>query len=214
MASKKSKTRKGGVFDLVFFADERLLSPDWAWMYQSCVNPFYLSEVEKFIEAANRHATSTKSVDILCPRRICKNEMVAREDKTVRSHLVYYGFVKNYHTWIYHGEEKITYEFISDDEDMDDGIYLAAHANFDAVDNNEGIKHNEGVFESMPAGSSGDLGDDDFDQDADDLEEKLKHFEADVIHRHAKGLEHFEAVKDATKQSVYDKSKGCPALWS
>ncbi|WVZ96415.1 hypothetical protein U9M48_042053 [Paspalum notatum var. saurae] len=188
--------------------------PDWAWMYQSCVHPCYLIEVDKFIEAANKHATKTNSVGIICPCRICKNEMVAREHKTVRSHLICHGFVKHYHTWIYHGEEKIMYEFISDDEDMDAEIFLAARANYvDAVDNNESVEHNEGVYESIPAGCSSDLGDD-CDQDEDDLEEMLKHFEADVIHRHAKGLEHFEAVKDATKQSVYDKSKGCPAHWS
>ncbi|WVZ58179.1 hypothetical protein U9M48_008474 [Paspalum notatum var. saurae] len=191
MASKKSKT--GG---------------------KSRVDPSYLIEVDKFIETANKHATKTNSVGIICPCRICKNKMVAREDKTVRSHLICHGFVKHYHTCIYHGEEKITYKFISDDEDMDEEIFLVAHANYvDAVENNEGVEHNEGVFEIIPAGSSGDLGDD-CDQDADDLEEMLKHFEADVIHKHAKGLEHFEPVKDAAKQSVYDKSKGCLAHWS
>ncbi|WVZ81389.1 hypothetical protein U9M48_028770, partial [Paspalum notatum var. saurae] len=170
MASKKSKTWGRSK------ALEKMDHPDRAWMYQSRVHPCYLIEVDKFIEAANKHATKTNSVGIICPCRIYKNETVAREDKTVRSHLICHGFVKHYHTWIYHGEEKMTYEFISDDEDMDEEIFLAAHANYvDAVDNNEG---------------------------------------ADVIHRHAKGLEHFEAVKDAAKQSVYDKSKGCPAHWS
>jgi hypothetical protein len=48
----------------------------------------------------------------------------------------------------------------------------------------------------------------------DELEEMLKHFEPDVILRHAKGLEHFESIKDAAKQSVYDKCKGCPKHWS
>ena len=59
------------------------------------------------------------------------------------------------------------------------------------------------------------MGDDAFDnQDVDELEEMLKHFEPDVILRHAKGLEHFEAIKDAAKQSVYDKCKGCSKHWS
>ena len=29
-----------------------------------------------------------------------------------------------------------------------------------------------------------------------------------------KGLEHFKRVKEATKQSVYEQSKGCPSHWS
>ena len=42
----------------------------------------------------------------------------------------------------------------------------------------------------------------------------LKHFKADVLLWNVKGLAHFKAVKDAAKQSVYEKKKGCPSHWS
>ena len=191
--------------------------PDRAWMRMNRADKAYHIEVDKFIEAAKKHAAKTKSVGILCPCKVYKNEQIATEDKTIRSHLIINGFVKDYHTWIYHGEKKITYEFISDDdEDIDEDMPLKARGNyFDAVDNNEGVQHNnEVVFEGISAGSSGDLGDDADNQDGDELEEMLKHFVADVILRHAKELEHLEVIKDAARQSVYVKCKGCPKHWS
>jgi len=122
--------------------------PDRAWMHMNRADKAYHIEVDKFIEAAKKHAANMKSVGILCPYRVCKNEQIATEEKTIRSHLIINGFVKDYHTWIYHGEKKITYEFISDDdEDIDEEILLNAHDNFDVVDNNEGVQHNnEGVL--------------------------------------------------------------------
>jgi len=127
--------------------------PDRAWMRMNRADKAYHIEVDKFIEAAKKHAAKTKSVGILCPCKVYKNEQIATEDKTIRSHLIINGFVKDYHTWIYHGEKKITYEFISDDdEDIDEDMPLKARGNyFDAVDNNEGVQMMKTLMKICPS---------------------------------------------------------------
>ncbi|WVZ83683.1 hypothetical protein U9M48_030808 [Paspalum notatum var. saurae] len=59
-----------------------------------------------------------------------------------------------------------------------------------------------GYCEPVPSCSIDGMGfGQDDDDDADDLEEVLKHFKADILLEHAKGLEHFNKVKEAAKQS-------------
>ena len=76
------------------------------WMYKwSRVNdPRYLDEVCKFVEAAKEHREGLRRKKTICPCGKCKN-LLAHDDKTVRSHLIMFGFVKDYTVWTFHGEK-------------------------------------------------------------------------------------------------------------
>ncbi|WVZ49303.1 hypothetical protein U9M48_000672 [Paspalum notatum var. saurae] len=96
--------------------------------------------------------------------------------------------------------------------DVDDNNDTFFDADFDMLDcaGDDEEDYGGGTSFSLP---SEDLGLD-ADSDADDLEEMLKHFKADILLSGAKGVENFKEVKDAAKKSVYGKSKGCPTHWS
>ncbi|WVZ61912.1 hypothetical protein U9M48_011719 [Paspalum notatum var. saurae] len=107
-----------------------------------------------------------------------------------------------------------TSEFIVQDQNMDD-----LEEFFDADDlqmlDSGGDGRDGGYYEHVPSCSIDGMGfGEDDDDDADDLEEMLKHFKADILLEHADGLEHFNKIKEAAKQSVYEESKGCPSHWS
>ena len=63
----------------------------------------YLDHVTKFITAAKRHHLSPKREHMICLCKSCKN-LLAYGDDTVKSHLVRYGFVKDYTVWKFHRE--------------------------------------------------------------------------------------------------------------
>ena len=76
---------------------------DREWMYKtSRLEPAYLDQVTKFIAVAKRHRLSLKQEHTICP---CKtyNNLIAHGDDMVKSHLVRYGFVKDYTIWKIHG---------------------------------------------------------------------------------------------------------------
>ena len=69
---------------------------DREWMYKtSRLHPAFLDHVTKFIAAAKRHRLSLKQELTICPCKSCKN-LLAHGDDTVKSHLIRYGFVKDY----------------------------------------------------------------------------------------------------------------------
>ena len=77
---------------------------DKEWMYKtSRLDQAYLDHVTKFIAAAKRHRLSLKREHTICPCKCCKN-LLLHEDYVVKSHLVRYGFVKDYTIWKFHGE--------------------------------------------------------------------------------------------------------------
>ena len=55
------------------------------------------------IAAAKRHRLSLKRELTICPCKSCKN-LLAHGDDTVKSHLIRYGFIKDYTVWKFHGE--------------------------------------------------------------------------------------------------------------
>ena len=59
--------------------------------------------MSKFVVAAKRHRLSLKQELTICPCKSCKN-LLAHGDDTVKSHLIRYGFVKDYTVWKFHGE--------------------------------------------------------------------------------------------------------------
>jgi hypothetical protein len=69
---------------------------DREWMYKtSWLDPSYLEHVTKFITAVKRHHLGLKREHTICPCESYKN-LLLHEDNMVKSHLVRYGFVKDY----------------------------------------------------------------------------------------------------------------------
>ena len=65
----------------------------------------YIDEVRKFVAAAKSHRESQNQTLTICPCSRCKN-LKAAKDSLVRSHLVMFGFVKDYTVWTSHGEKE------------------------------------------------------------------------------------------------------------
>ena len=80
----------------------------------------FREEVDKFIEAAKKHATTlTENKDIIiCPCKDCKNRMTWTDMTIIRSHLIIRGFVEDYTVQIHHGETVIIND--EDEEEYDD----------------------------------------------------------------------------------------------
>ena len=73
-------------------------------MYKtSRLDPLYLEHATKFIVTTKRHRLNLKREHTICPCKSCKN-LLLHEDNVVKSHLVRYGFVKDYTIWKFHGE--------------------------------------------------------------------------------------------------------------
>ena len=80
----------------------------------------FREEVDKFIEAATKHATTLKENKdtIICPCKDCKNRMAWTDVTIIRSHLIMRVFVEDYIVWIHHGETVIVND--EDEEEYDD----------------------------------------------------------------------------------------------
>jgi hypothetical protein len=75
---------------------------DREWIYKTLrLDPSYLDHVTRFVAVAKRHRL--KQDHTICPCNSCKNNF-APEDNVVKSHLIRYGFVKDYTIWKFHGE--------------------------------------------------------------------------------------------------------------
>lgn len=76
------------------------------WMYKLprvSNDMAFLHHVRKFVAAAKKHRVSLGREGTICPCNSCKNNLL-QEDNVVLSHLIRYGFVKNYIVWKFHGE--------------------------------------------------------------------------------------------------------------
>ena len=80
----------------------------------------FREEVDKFIEAAKKHATTlTENKDtIICPYEDCKNRMAWTDVTIIISHLIIRGFIEDYTVWIHHGKTVIVND--KDEEEYDD----------------------------------------------------------------------------------------------
>ena len=66
------------------------------WMYRmSRLEPQYLVHVRKFVAAAKTHRQSLNQTTTICLCSHCKNRK-AHEDGMAQSHLIKFGFVKDY----------------------------------------------------------------------------------------------------------------------
>ena len=89
-----------------------------SWMYVSLrFKAGFHEEVDKFIEAAEKHATTwTENKDtIICPYKYCKKCMTWTDVTIIISHLIMWGFIEDYIVWILYGEMVIV-----NDEDKED----------------------------------------------------------------------------------------------
>ena len=75
------------------------------WMYRTLrLDPSYYAQVKKFVAAVNKHRLGLKRPRIvICLCNRCQNKL-AQEDDVVQSHLVRFGFVKDYTVWKLHSE--------------------------------------------------------------------------------------------------------------
>jgi len=77
---------------------------DRSWINLSRISDDYERGVEEFIEIAQRHGDSAKyRGKMRCPCVNCLNGRILDVDE-IREHLLCDGFLKNYTTWIWHGE--------------------------------------------------------------------------------------------------------------
>jgi hypothetical protein len=77
---------------------------DMEWMYKtSRLDPAFLDHMTKYIATAKMHYLSLKQEHMIYPCKSYKN-LLAYGDGMVKSHLVRYGFVKDYTIWKFHGE--------------------------------------------------------------------------------------------------------------
>jgi len=75
------------------------------WMYRmKRMEPQYLVHVRKFVVAAKAHRESLNRMTTICSCSHCKN-MRAHIDNEVQSHLIRFGFVKDYTVWTFHSEK-------------------------------------------------------------------------------------------------------------
>ncbi|WVZ51718.1 hypothetical protein U9M48_002833 [Paspalum notatum var. saurae] len=169
------------------------------WMYNwPKMEHRYRDEVDKFIEAAKKDAITKHVPDICCPCKNCKNIKVWTDPSDIRSHLIVDGFVKGYSVWIHHGEQEGP-----SDADVDDNNNTFFDADLDMLNSDGNDDHDNvgGTYCSVHSESIEDLGLYG-DSDADDLEEMLKHFKADILYANPKGVANLKAVKDAAKKNV------------
>jgi hypothetical protein len=90
----------------------------------------FREEVDKFIEAAEKHATTlTENKDkIIYPYKDCKNLIVWTDVTIIRSRLIMRGFVKDYTVWIHHSEMVA----VNDDDEQEDDETLESLSQYSA----------------------------------------------------------------------------------
>ena len=158
----------------------------------------FLRELSKFIKVAVEHAARKGTTEIYCPCDECKNNVLWNDAETVRAHLVEFGFMEKYTTWSKHGKS-------NDDTN-------ACHA-VDVEVFSAGTTSHTSRFDVDEATTRADTGASDFGADVDDdfdVEEMLRHVKPQVLLTGAtKGLDNFETLQKASKDLLYEESKGC-----
>jgi hypothetical protein len=181
-----------------------------SWMYGSLrLKVGFSKEVDKFIEAAEKHATTlTENKDrIICPCQDCKNLMAFSDVTTIREHLIIRGFVSNYTVWIHHGEIMVVDDNDDNQEDDDDQEDEAKTLEYLSQFSNELAE--QGGDDVGGANNDGEACEGDED-DGDNLKEMLRAFGPEILLKSNKHLENLDRVKKASKKTVYGVEKGCP----
>ncbi len=152
--------------------------------------PAFLKEASKFVDQAKAHVLRENRRDIFCPCFDCKNEKILQDPKIILGHIVERRFKDDYKIWTCHGQ-------IAVHNDEADVFCFDAGENF--------------IIEDMPQGTIPEFGSSGID-DADidfDLKDMLQHVEPEVLTSTKQGLDNWKALEKATKDLLYDESKGC-----
>jgi len=180
------------------------------WMYNlSRLDPSYIPEVHRFVDAAKNHALRTKTKHIYCPCYDCRNILLFEDTEVIISHLVCRGFMKDYLIWTKHGEGSSAPYTVGDPAHIDtDGPGMPTDQFFHDTPQSEHVVPNVTAGGSA-GGNDGArthvLPNDTAAEDAEFLEAMLRrHTEPSMLLM--KGM---EALKKAAEEPLYDESKGC-----
>ena len=98
------KTLENYFLYLVGIISHYRIMMDRSWINLSRISDDYERGVGEFIEFAQRHGDSAKNRGKMrCPRVNCLNGRILNVAE-IREHLLCDGFLKNYTTWMWHGE--------------------------------------------------------------------------------------------------------------
>ena len=162
----------------------------------------FREEVDKFIEAAKKHATILKENNdtIICSCKDCKNRMTLTCVTIIISYLIMRGFVEDYTVWIYHGKTVVVND--EDEEEYDDETieslsqYSELDARMDFEFGNEQGGDAGGWDGNDEGGATNDGGPHVGDEnDYDDLEEMIRALGPEILLNSLKGLENLKRVK-------------------
>jgi hypothetical protein len=159
--------------------------------------------VDKFIEAAEKHATTlTENKDaIICPCKDCKNLISWTDMTIIISYLIMRGFVKDYIVWIHHGEMVVVND---DDEEEDDAKTLESLSQYstelDALMDPEFGNEQGGDTGGWDGNDEGGANNDGgarvgVKDDYDNLEKMIRVIGPEILLKIPKGLENLERVK-------------------
>jgi hypothetical protein len=196
-----------------------------SWMYGlSRIDEGFCEEVDKFIEAAKKHASTLKynKDTIICPCKDCKNLMAFRDVDTIKEHLIMGGFIPGYTVWIHHGETTVVDDgnIIDRQEDATTLRYLHQYTLEDDEEmfydcgNEQGGHFGNEQGANDAGGATADGGAREGDEDnGDNLEDMIRALGPEILLQ-KKGLENLERVKTASKETVYGVEKGCSTQWT
>ena len=183
----------------------------------SRLDPSYVVEVQKFIDAVKIHAQRTKAKHICCPCADCKNIVVFDNVEAITSHLVCRGFVEDYLIWTKHGEGSST-PYMRTTDNTASNINVEGPMPYlnecDAMpDINE--THHAMPDVNQTHNSTSDVNETqhvntDAIEDADFLEAIMNRCADPSIFF----MKRMEALKKAAEEPLYDESKGCTKEWS
>ena len=177
----------------------------------SRLDPSYIPEVHRFVDATKNHALRTKTKHIYCPCYDCRNIVLFEDTEVIISHLVCRGFIKDYLIWTKHGEGSSAPYTVGDPANIDtDGLGMPT----DGFQFFHDTPQSEHVVPNVTAGgfAGGNDGarthvllNDMAAEDAEFLEAILRrHTEPSMLLM--KGM---ETLKKAAKEQLYVESKGC-----
>ena len=88
----------------------------------SRIDEGFHEEVDKFIEAAKKHASTLRynKDTIICPYKDCKNLVAWTYVSIIREYLIVRAFVEDYTVWIHHSETTVV-----DNDDAETLEYLS-----------------------------------------------------------------------------------------
>jgi hypothetical protein len=78
---------------------------DRSWIYGPRLCNEYIKGLDAFINFVKKDILVNVRVNLCCPCKYCKNEKKYRKDDVLMSHLIKYGFMKDYRFWNNHGEK-------------------------------------------------------------------------------------------------------------